>query len=245
MAGGTKPKPRDEQYILRVAFQDLSQPKSEVSPPDGLLAVPLLRSWENSVNYFFNTKGKASIAQDMQKCTKSALETLDLDDDPLSENGVVKKESNVCQDTCKRNAITGVNLSVHTKGRPSAGTLVVCPTSVLRHRTKDPYELAKYDVVLTTYSIVSMEVHKQPLVDKDDIEKETYEDHAMPSKKRKCPSSSKSGKKKALDNMMLEDVACRLAKVAWFRVVLDEAQSIKNHRTQVARACWGLRAKRR
>ncbi|KAI5406723.1 hypothetical protein KIW84_053127 [Lathyrus oleraceus] len=43
MAGGTKPKPRDEQYILRVALQDLSQPKSEVSPPDGLLAVPLLR----------------------------------------------------------------------------------------------------------------------------------------------------------------------------------------------------------
>ncbi|KAI5421947.1 hypothetical protein KIW84_045410 [Lathyrus oleraceus] len=205
----------------------------------------------------------------MQKCTKSALETLDLDDDPLSENGVVKKESNVCQDTCNRNAITGVNLSVHTKGRPSAGTLVVCPTSVLRQwadelhnkvtckanlsvlvyhgssRTKDPYELAKYDVVLTTYSIVSMEVPKQPLVDKDDVEKETYEDHAMPSKKRKCPPSSKSGKKKALDNMMLEDVARPLAKVAWFRVVLDEAQSIKNHRTQVARACWSLRAKRR
>lgn len=43
MAGGTKPKPRDEQYILRVAFQNMSQPKSEVSPPDGLLAVPLLR----------------------------------------------------------------------------------------------------------------------------------------------------------------------------------------------------------
>lgn len=45
--------------------------------------------------------------------------------------------------------------------------------------------------------------------------------------------------------MMLEDVARPLAKVAWFRVVLDEAQSIKNHKTQVARACWGLRAKRR
>lgn len=141
----------------------------------------------------------------MQKCTKSVLETLDLDDDLLSENGVVKKESNVCQDTCNKNAITGVNLSVHTKGRPSARALVVCPTSVLRQwadelqnkvtckanlfllvyhgssRTKDPYELAKYDVVLTTYSIVSMEFPKQPLVDKDDVEKETYEDHAMPS----------------------------------------------------------------
>ncbi|MCH82578.1 helicase-like transcription factor, partial [Trifolium medium] len=205
----------------------------------------------------------------LKTCTdaqKSVLETLDLDDDPLPENGVVKMEPNVCQSN--RNAITSVNLSVHAKGRPSAGTLVVCPTSVLRQwadelhnkvtckanlsvlvyhgssRTKDPYELAKYDVVLTTYSIVSMEVPKQPLVDKDDGEKGIYEDHAVPSRKRKCPTSSKSSKK-ALDSMMLEAAARPLAKVAWFRVVLDEAQSIKNHRTQVARACWGLRAKRR
>ncbi|VVA98311.1 unnamed protein product [Arabis nemorensis] len=34
-----------------------------------------------------------------------------------------------------------------------------------------------------------------------------------------------------------------LARVVWFRVVLDEAQTIKNHRTQVARACCSLRAK--
>lgn len=64
------------------------------------------------------------------------------------------------------------------RGRPAAGTLVVCPTSVMRQwadelhkkvtseanlsvlvyhgssRTKDPHELAKYDVVVTTYSIV-------------------------------------------------------------------------------------------
>jgi SNF2 family DNA or RNA helicase len=197
---------------------------------------------------------------------KSVLETLDLDDDPLPENGVVKMESNVCQSD--RNALTSGNVSLHAKGRPSAGTLVVCPTSVLRQwadelhnkvtskanisvlvyhgssRTKDPYELAKYDVVLTTYSIVSMEVPKQPLVDKDDGEKGIYEDHAVPSRKRKCPTSSKSSKK-ALNSMMLEAAARPLAKVAWFRVVLDEAQSIKNHRTQVARACWGLRAKRR
>ncbi|CAI8591207.1 unnamed protein product [Vicia faba] len=299
MAGNTRPKPHDEQYILRVALQDLSQPKSEVSPPDGLLAVPLLRhqrialSWmvqkETSSLYCSGgiladdqglgktvstisliLKERPPLLKTCKSAQKSVLETLDLDDDPLPENGVVKKESNACQDTSNRNAITGVNLSVHTKGRPSAGTLVVCPTSVLRQwadelhnkvtckanlsvlvyhgssRTKDPYELAKYDVVLTTYSIVSMEVPKQPLVDKDDGEKETYEDQAMPSKKRKCPPSSKSGKKKkGLDSMMLEESARPLAKVAWFRVVLDEAQSIKNHRTQVARACWGLRAKRR
>lgn len=216
-------------------------------------------------------KERPPLLKTCNNAQKSVLQTMDLDDDPLPENGLVKKESTVCQDTSNRNATTSANLSVHAKGRPSAGTLVVCPTSVLRQwadelhnkvtckanlsvlvyhgssRTKDPYELAKYDVVLTTYSIVSMEVPKQPLVDKDDKddkEKGIYEDHAVPNRKRKCPPSSKSSKK-ALNSMMLEAAARPLAKVAWFRVVLDEAQSIKNHRTQVARACWGLRAKRR
>ncbi|RDX76787.1 Helicase-like transcription factor CHR28, partial [Mucuna pruriens] len=300
MVGGTKPKARDEQYILRVALQDLSQPKSEVSPPDGLLAVPLLRhqrialSWmvQKETSSLYCSGGILADDQGLGKTVstialilkerppllnrcnnaqKSELETLNLDadDDQLPENGVVKKESNMCQDLSSRNLNKSMNLLMHGKGRPSAGTLIVCPTSVLRqwadelhnkvtckanlsvlvyhgsNRTKDPYELAKYDVVLTTYSIVSMEVPKQPLVDKDDEEKGTYDDQAVPSKKRKCPPSSSKSGKKGLDSAMLEAVARPLAKVAWFRVVLDEAQSIKNHRTQVARACWGLRAKRR
>ncbi|KAK8953195.1 hypothetical protein KSP40_PGU006890 [Platanthera guangdongensis] len=166
---------------------------------------------------------------------------------------------------------------VPVKGRPPAGTLVVCPTSVLRqwadelqnkitrkanltflvyhgsNRTKDPYELAKFDVVITTYAIVSMEVPKQPLVDKDDKERGKHSGCSMlagnlAGNKRKEPSntSSKNPKRKiALDNSVLEFAPRPLAKVGWFRVILDEAQSIKNHRTQVARACWGLRAKRR
>ncbi|KAJ1434774.1 Zinc finger, RING-type [Sesbania bispinosa] len=300
MLGGTRSKARDEQYILRVALQDLSQPKSEVSPPDGLLAVPLLRhqrialSWmvqkETSSLYCSGgiladdqglgktvstialiLKERPPLLKTCSNAPKSELETLNLDadDDLIPENSIVKKESNMCQDTSSINPVTSMSLLVHGKGRPSAGTLIVCPTSVLRqwaeelhnkvtckanlsvlvyhgsNRTKDPYELAKYDVVLTTYSIVSMEVPKQPLVDKDDEEKGIYEDHAVASRKRKCPPSSSRSGKKGLHSTMLEAVARPLAKVAWFRVVLDEAQSIKNHRTQVARACWGLRAKRR
>lgn len=34
-------------------------------------------------------------------------------------------------------------------------------------------------------------------------------------------------------------------RVQWFRVVLDEAQMIKNPRTQSARAAWAVKAKRR
>ncbi|XP_047159777.1 helicase-like transcription factor CHR28 isoform X2 [Vigna umbellata] len=299
MVGVMRPKARDEQYILRVALQDLSQPKSEVSPPDGLLAVPLLRhqrialSWmvQKETSSLYCSGGILADDQGLgktvstialilkerpalvNKCNiakKSELETLNLDadDDQLPETGLVNNESNMVQDLSCITPNKNMNLLVHVKGRPSAGTLVVCPTSVLRqwdeelhskvtgkanlsvlvyhgsNRTKDPYELAKHDVVLTTYSIVSMEVPKQPLVDKDDEEKGAYDDPAVSSKKRKCPSSSKSSKK-GLDSTMLDSVARPLAKVAWFRVVLDEAQSIKNHRTQVARACWGLRAKRR
>ena len=204
---------------------------------------------------------------------KGELETLNLDaeDDVqvLPQNDLVKKESELCGDMSIRNPIKSKSVLMQAKGRPSAGTLIVCPTSVLRqwaeelhnkvtsqanlsvlvyhgsNRTKDPHEVAKYDVVLTTYSIVSMEVPKQPLVDKDDEEKGNFEDRDVSSRKRKGPSNcSKSGKKR-LDSTMLEAVARPLAKVSWFRVVLDEAQSIKNHRTQVARACSGLRAKRR
>ncbi|KAE9599291.1 hypothetical protein Lal_00044160 [Lupinus albus] len=300
MGGGTRPKARDEQYILRVALQDLSQPKSEISLPDGLLAVSLLRhqrialSWmvqKETSNVYCSggiladdqglgktvstialiLKERPPVLNTCNDAQKSELQTLNLDadDDLLSENGGVKKEFDTCQDMSSRYPIKTMNLLVPRKGRPSGGTLIVCPTSVLRqwaeeldnkvtckaklsvlvyhgsNRTKDPYELAKYDIVLTTYSIVSLEVPKQPLVDKDDEEEGIYEDHTVPSRKRKYPPNSSKRGKKVLDSTMLEAVARPLAKVAWFRVVLDEAQSIKNHRTQVARACWGLRAKRR
>ena len=95
---------------------------------------------------------------------QNEIETLNLDED----------DDSVCElDGPKQDR----NNSVQAKGRLAAGTLVVCPTSVLRqwadelqnkvttkanlsvlvyyggNRTKDPFELAKYDVVLTTYSI--------------------------------------------------------------------------------------------
>ncbi|KAL0363351.1 UNVERIFIED_CONTAM: Helicase-like transcription factor CHR28 [Sesamum calycinum] len=201
------------------------------------------------------------------KANKSETEMLNLDeDDGASETYHVKEP----------HQITGGNTCLQAKGRPAAGTLIVCPTSVLRqwsdelhnkvtseadlsvlvyhgsNRTKDPLELARYDVVITTYAIVSMEVPKQPVVDETDDQRGIPFKGISSSKKRKLhethpcrkPSLSKKGKQ-GIDNELLETLSGPLAKVGWFRVVLDEAQSIKNHRTQVARACWGLRAKRR
>ncbi|CAN1149762.1 Helicase-like transcription factor CHR28 [Linum perenne] len=209
---------------------------------------------------------------DVKVVKKEEFETLDLDeDDEDIEVKEVKKESGGCLDMFNNNTTKSVNPHGTSNGRPAAGTLIVCPTSVLRQwaeelhkkvtakadlsvmvyhgssRTKDPNELARYDVVLTTYSIVSMEVPKKPLADEGDEENTIAENEGPSGKKRKYPSASgkKGGKKKEADKALFETLARPLAKVAWFRVVLDEAQSIKNHKTQVARACWGLRAKRR
>lgn len=203
-------------------------------------------------------------------------EALNLDDE--DENVVpASQETNQCVEIDGVEVIPDVRTSLKgfRRRRPAAGTLVVCPASVLRQwareleekvtddahlsiliyhggsRTKKPAELAKYDVVLTTYAIVTNEVPKQALVEEDDDDQKNGERFGISSdfssKKRKKPSLSKRGKKsrKGFDADDFDPNCGTLSKVSWFRVILDEAQTIKNHRTQVARACCSLRAKRR
>lgn len=296
--GGTRYKPHDERTTLRLALQDISQPNSEANPPDGVLAVPLLRhqkialSWmvkkETSISLCYggilaDDQGlgktvsaislilteRPPVPQSSTKNEPCEAVTLDEDDDCIGPHS--EKLMRTCSSQVTSNTVKQENLIVAVKARPAAGTLVVCPTSVLRqwagelknkvtseanlsfliyhgsNRTKDPNELTKYDVVLTTYSIVSMEVPKQSNPDSDGEEKGKPDPYGAPvsssgSKKRKASSSKKTKNKSVAESCLPEKP---LAKVAWFRVILDEAQSIKNYRTQVARACWGLRAKRR
>ncbi|XP_027363247.1 helicase-like transcription factor CHR28 isoform X2 [Abrus precatorius] len=204
-------------------------------------------------------------------------EALNLDDDDDSGSvDVEKHKQNEGSSDVKPIRESSSSTQVPSRKRPAAGTLVVCPASVLRQwarelddkvgdeklsvliyhggsRTKDPVELAKFDVVLTTYSIVTNEVPKQPLVEEDDIDEKIGERYGLSSdfaasKKRKKPyNESKKSKKgrKGIDSSSIDCASGPLAKVGWFRVILDEAQTIKNHRTQVARACCSLRAKRR
>ncbi|CAL9780464.1 unnamed protein product, partial [Musa acuminata subsp. burmannicoides] len=120
-------------------------------------------------------------------------------------------------------------------------------------RTKCPGDLTRYNVVLTTYSIVTNEVPKQRIADDDEGEQKNLDKYGLSSefssnKKRKQPSSGQNKVKKRgkrSKDSQLDVDSGPLARVRWFRVILDEAQTIKNHRTQVARACCGLRAKRR
>ncbi|KAK4261884.1 hypothetical protein QN277_004821 [Acacia crassicarpa] len=306
-AGEERTSENVERLIYQAALEDLNQPKVEANLPDGLLSVSLLRHQKIALAWMVQKETRSLhclggiLADDqglgktismialiqMQKQLQSKSKTdemsdhkaeaLNLDEDDENDNaGDTGKNE---EDDTKPIPESSGSSSTRVVGRkrPAAGTLVVCPASVLRqwarelddkvgdeaklsvliyhggNRTKDPVELAKYDVVLTTYSIVTNEVPKQPLVEEDEIDEKMGERFGLSSefafgKKRKKAynnASKKSKKsKKGLDSSF-DSASGALAKVGWFRVILDEAQTIKNHRTQVARACCSLRAKRR
>ncbi|XP_065868604.1 helicase-like transcription factor CHR28 [Euphorbia lathyris] len=206
-------------------------------------------------------------------------EALNLDDDDENvHSGLNEVKQAGESDDIKPILEVSTSSRAFSRKRPAAGTLVVCPASVLRQwareledkvaneakltyltyhggtRTKDPVELAKFDVVLTTYAIVTNEVPKQPIVDEDEVDEKDEEKYGLSSefsinnkRKKKIINVSKKRKKgqKGIDGSSVDYDSGPLARVAWFRVILDEAQTIKNHRTQVARACCSLRAKRR
>ncbi|KAL3654849.1 hypothetical protein CASFOL_000635 [Castilleja foliolosa] len=289
VGGEESPSVADERFVFQAAVQDLHQPKVQANLPEGLLTVSLLRHQKIALAWMLSKESSGLclggiLADDqglgktistialiqMQKVRESKpkdssnntrTEALNLDDD---DNGCISIVD-------ASNTIKGF----HSK-RPTAGTLIVCPASVLRQwareldekvtreaklsvliyhggsRTKDPDALAKYDAVLTTYAIVSNEVPKQPLVDEDDDEQRDGDRYGLSSafstdKKRKKVSANKKSKKgkKEIDLSAFDSDSGTLARVKWSRVVLDESQTIKNHRTQVARACCSLRAKRR
>ncbi|CDY22794.1 BnaA06g02830D [Brassica napus] len=217
-----------------------------------------------------------------ENSSNQVAEALDLDADDESENAFVKQESKAISvnGSFGMKKAKDEEASTSTRKfngkRPAAGTLIVCPASVVRqwareldekvteeaklsvliyhggNRTKDPTELAKYDVVMTTYAIVSNEVPKKALKDDDENDEKYADNHGLASgfsmskKRKEVLGAPKKSKKRGKKNADESDPDCgALAKVGWLRVVLDEAQTIKNHRTQVARACCGLRAKRR
>nr|XP_040057960.1 transcription termination factor 2 [Gasterosteus aculeatus aculeatus] len=122
----------------------------------------------------------------------------------------------------------------------STGTLIICPASLVHHwkreierhvktgklmvylyhgpqREKRANVLADFDVVVTTYSLVSKEVPVQ----KGGAENSSKDADEVPS--RSAP----------------------LLRVAWARVVLDEAHNIKNPKVQTSMAVCQLRARAR
>lgn len=298
----------DERLVFQAALQDINQPKTEVTMPEGLLSVSLLRHQKIALAWMIKreTEGRnclgGMLADDqglgktvsmiaiiqmhksLQEESKSEnlcstkAEAFNLDeDDEKNEDGALHKQKQILDlDDVKVVSEEISSIPNFHNRKPAAGTLVVCPASVLRqwareleekvaedaklsvliyhggNRTKDAVELAKYDVVLTTYAIVTNEVPKQPSVDEEENEQNNGDRYGLSSefaasKKPKKGPVRKRGKKRKndLDDGISDPNCGTIARVRWFRVILDEAQIIKNHRTQVARACCSLRAKRR
>ncbi|NXX21459.1 TTF2 factor, partial [Podargus strigoides] len=125
---------------------------------------------------------------------------------------------------------------------PSHSTLIVCPASLIHHwrkeidrhvgcgklrvylyhgpnREKHAKALSEYDVVVTTYSLLSKEV----------------------------PTSKEEGEVPAEDHDVgTGSSPCSpLLRIAWARVILDEAHNIKNPRVQTSIAVCKLRASTR
>uniref|UniRef100_A0A803V625 Transcription termination factor 2 n=1 Tax=Ficedula albicollis TaxID=59894 RepID=A0A803V625_FICAL len=118
---------------------------------------------------------------------------------------------------------------------PSHGTLIICPASLIHHwkkeiekrvafgklrvylyhgpnRDKHAEVLSGYDVVVTTYSLLSKEIPT------------SKEEGEVPSGSSPCSP---------------------LLRVAWARIILDEAHNIKNPRVQTSIAVCKLRASAR
>nr|GEW86031.1 helicase-like transcription factor CHR28 [Tanacetum cinerariifolium] len=203
----------------------------------------------------------------------SKAEALNLDDDDDNDGNatvnVDEDKEDGDDDDVKLVTKASSSSKQFSNRKPTAGSLVVCPASVLRqwgreldekvtedakldvlvyhggNRTKDPAELARYDVVLTTYSIVGKEVPTKVFDEEDEGDPRIGDRYGLSSafaNKKKKGGKKKKGKK-GIDGSI--DYSGTLAKVSWSRVILDEAQTIKNSRTQVSKSCCGLRAKKR
>lgn len=120
----------------------------------------------------------------------------------------------------------------------SRGTLIICPASLIHHwkkeverrvsdgkirvylyhgpnRESDTKLLAQYDIVVTTYSLVSKEI----------------------------PAKKEEGESPAQDQDLEDKTASSpLLRIAWARIILDEAHNIKNPKVQTSIAVCKLRS---
>lgn len=137
-------------------------------------------------------------------------------------------------------------------------TLIVCPTGLLkqwhseimRHctqeagikvlvyhettRRKDPSYISTHDIVITSYALLAMEasgIEKAPTTVKQRTS--TNQRITLKPKKLKAPRPDPSPPVKAL------------SQVRWFRIVLDECQSVKNPSSKSSAACAAYDSVRR
>ena len=217
--------------------------------PETMLAMPLLRHQRRAVSWMRRREAAGSsprggMLADDQGLGKtfSAIALIAANPPPPRRRAAATPEA--------RRGNDGARLEGSEK--PAGGTLVVCPTSVLRQwqreleskvsksanmrvlvhhgvgRAKLAAELAAYDVVLTTFAVVGLEVASPPMAPAGapsaQMSDAPADGLAAPSDAAAAPGGAIGG-------------------VEWFRVILDEAQSVKNARSQVAAAVSAVAAK--
>ncbi|TVU16154.1 hypothetical protein EJB05_39705, partial [Eragrostis curvula] len=233
---------QSERAVYQEYLQSIGREPNEQDLPEGVLTVTLLK---------YQGLGKtiaviALVLKEIDKQRKfmstdsDIVVPNDLKDKPEKTGLSALFRQNTARCTGKPCIVERTPSSpsaLRTRAKPAGGTLVVCPSSILMQwdeeihnkvakdsglsvftyhgcsRNIDPEELAKHDVVLTSYGMVT----------------------------KQFSSRKKGTAKKPSD---ADDLNCGpVARVKWFRIVLDEAHVIRNRTSQVAGACWKLEAK--
>lgn len=118
---------------------------------------------------------------------------------------------------------------------------------VLKHhgpnRIKNPAILRRYDVIVTTYQVVASDVPTENAKKKKTT---TIDDFVVQEDDDEYDYLSTSAKPEIPNRWQpLKKGYGPLFQINWYRVVLDEAQQIKNRQTKSATACSALSAKKR
>ncbi|GMR35972.1 hypothetical protein PMAYCL1PPCAC_06167, partial [Pristionchus mayeri] len=140
---------------------------------------------------------------------------------------------------------------------PSHATLVIAPASVINqwkkeikdrvkgsrlnvlvfhgpNREERPKKLAKYDVVITSYNIVTSELTERV----ENAYEDDGEDDSDDEDERLGKKAAVVGEGKKL--RVSKDQICVLTKVHWERIILDEAHQIKNRNSLISKAVCRL-----
>jgi SNF2 family DNA or RNA helicase len=154
-----------------------------------------------------------------------------------------------------------------------APTLIVCPLSVITNweeqikehfhpshplkyytyhgpnRMRDVNQLATYDVIITTYNVISQEYGIYTIGNEDDDEQEDdFGDTgaaATTASKKRASKKRKKGKSAAASMLAFDTKEATLFGMEFWRVVLDEGHLIRNSKSKQSLAARALRSERR
>jgi SNF2 family DNA or RNA helicase len=96
-----------------------------------------------------------------QNVKQGEMETLNLEEDEVVLPAVdgMKQDADSQQVTSNRIQMKNTNPLVQAKGRPSAGTLIVCPTSVLRQWAEELSSKVTSKANLSVFVVVNSFIH--------------------------------------------------------------------------------------